>query len=519
MRGRKLEMGSRHGTGKGPSGAMSGNSMKFARPVTPDQLVSCLLKLGYAASSLQKKVDTVLDSLRSEALQLALWNDATSLGQRNVTRVRVTGFERRLFASISQSSVCENFDTVADEKQQLRTEDIEREASHGLALNSQALAGASLMPAAVITGAQDEELEGDSLTPHVLESRAERSSKNPLEFGATGRSGWLGQVGQARALYKHISVLDRTRIGAIAGGLAGAFTYSCLHPLDTVRTKLQARGAAQLYKGPMDVVFSILKTHGIKGFYSGISAVILGSMLSSAIYFGTCELGKSVLFQMPSCPSLMVPPIASAVGNIVSSAVLVPRDVITQRMQIGAKGRSWEVFLRTINKEGVKGLYSGYSAALVRALPSSVLSFTTFEYLKAVWLKRSKKRALQPWQSVLSGAMAGALSAALTTPLDVVKTRLMTQARTGVMGNIAAGSASALEAEIRAKAAAASYKGITSTLQKIWTEEGLKGLTRGMGPRILHSACFSALGYFAFETVRLELVKRHLAQIQTSHKE
>ncbi|KAL3697627.1 hypothetical protein R1sor_011703 [Riccia sorocarpa] len=470
MTGRRLEMESRHSDGKG-RGAITVDS--FTASMTQDQLVSCLLGLGRAASTLQKKVETVLDSLRSEGVQLPLEDNRTYLGQSNSTRVRVTGFERRLFASISQSKVYEKplHTGSEDEKQQLcAEEDTKREANDGLALNPQALPSESRMPATEIT---DEELEEDCLTPHVLETRAERNNK------------WSNQVGQARALYKHISVVDRARIGAIAGGLAGAFTYSFLHPLDTVRTKLQARGAAQLYKGPMEVVVSILKTQGVGGFYSGISAVILGSMLSSAIYFGTCELGKSVLFEMPSFPPLMVPPVASAVGNIVSSAVLVPRDVITQRMQIGAKGRSWEVFSRTINREGVKGLYSGYSAALVRALPSSVLSFTTFEYLKAVWLNKSKKRSLDPWQSVLSGAMAGAISAALTTPLDVVKTRLMTQARSGVMGNVVvAGSAAALEAETRAKAAAASYR-----------------------------------GYFAFETVRLELVKRHLAQIQTSQKE
>ena len=36
------------------------------------------------------------------------------------------------------------------------------------------------------------------------------------------------------------------------------------------------------------------------------------------------------------------------------------------------------------------------------------------------------------------------------------------------------------------------------------------GLTNGMGPRVLHSACFSALGYFAFETVRLSILQEYL---------
>jgi solute carrier family 25 S-adenosylmethionine transporter 26 len=323
--------------------------------------------------------------------------------------------------------------------------------------------------------------------------------------------GWFSEVGQARSFYKQISLLDRTKIGAMAGGLAGAFTYCCLHPIDTVRTRLQSRGATQVYKSGLDCVVSILRTEGIFGFYSGISAVLVGSMISSAVYFGCIELGRSALVKFTNCSPLLIPPLSGAFGNIVSSIILVPKEVITQRMQAGASGRSWQLALRTIQNEGVSGLYSGYGAALVRNLPSSVLSFTAFEYVKALWLKETGKPSLEPWQSVLSGAMAGAISGALTTPLDVVKTRLMTQAKKEVMGTVAEGTATAA---LRAKIAASSYKGISSTLNKIWVEEGWVGLTKGMGPRLLHSALFSALGYFAFETARVELVKRHMAKVR-----
>ncbi|CAM6093679.1 unnamed protein product [Calypogeia fissa] len=330
------------------------------------------------------------------------------------------------------------------------------------------------------------------------------------------RGGWFSEVGQARAFYKQISVVDRARIGAMAGGLAGGFTYCCLHPIDTVRTKLQTRGAAQMYKNGFQVVISILKTKGVLGFYSGISAVLVGSMLSSAVYFGCIELGRSALVKFTSVSPLLIPPLSGAFGNIVSSTILVPKEVITQRMQAGASGRSWNLLVRTVKNEGVRGLYAGYSAALVRNLPSSVISFTAFEYVKAVWLKYTGKNSLEPWQSVFSGAMAGAISGALTTPLDVVKTRLMTQAKKEIMGTVAEGTAAA---ELRAKIAASSYKGISSTLKKIWVEEGWVGLTKGVGPRLLHSALFSALGYFAFETTRVKLVKRHMAKLKSSETE
>lgn len=133
------------------------------------------------------------------------------------------------------------------------------------------------------------------------------------------------------------------------------------------------------------------------------------------------------------------------------------------------------------------------------------------EYLKVAWLANSEKTTLEPWQSVLSGAAAGALSASLTTPLDVVKTRLMTQARKTVAGSGLSGVRA--EATARAQAIAAyTYTGVASTLHQIWCEEGPRGLAKGMGPRLFYSACFSALGFFAFETARVFLLAKHLEQ-------
>jgi solute carrier family 25 S-adenosylmethionine transporter 26 len=131
------------------------------------------------------------------------------------------------------------------------------------------------------------------------------------------------------------------------------------------------------------------------------------------------------------------------------------------------------------------------------------------EYLKLAWLRDGEKTALEPWQSVVSGAAAGALSASLTTPLDVVKTRLMTQARKTVSSS----GLSEVRAEAAARAqtiAAYTYTGVASTLQQIWVEEGVLGLTKGMGPRLFYSACFSALGFFAFETTRVIILRKYL---------
>lgn len=261
----------------------------------------------------------------------------------------------------------------------------------------------------------------------------------------------------------------------------------CLHPLDTIKTKLQTKGASKIYDNTLDAIVKTFQSKGILGFYSGVSAVIVGSTASSAVYFGTCELGKSVLSKLPNYPSLLIPPTAGAMGNIISSAIMVPKELITQRMQAGAKGRSWQVLLRILEKDGVLGLYAGYSATLLRNLPAGVLSYTSFEYLKAAVLIKSNQQNLEPFQSVCCGALAGAISASLTTPLDVVKTRLMTQIHSEKIA-----------------------LGVSATVKQILKEEGWVGFTRGMGPRVTHSACFSAIGYFAFEMARLTIMHEYL---------
>ncbi|KAH7568032.1 hypothetical protein ACOSP7_009617 [Xanthoceras sorbifolium] len=299
-----------------------------------------------------------------------------------------------------------------------------------------------------------------------------------------------------QSFLKNLSVLERALVGAAGGGIAGAFTYVCLHPLDTIKTKMQTKGASQLYTSTFDAIVKTFQTKGILGFYSGVSAVIVGSTASSAVYFGTCEFGKSILSKLEKYPSVLIPPTAGAMGNIVSSAIMVPKELITQRMQAGAKGRSWEVLLKILEKDGFLGLYAGYSATLLRNLPAGVLSYSSFEYLKAAVLSRTKKDHLEPIQSVCCGALAGAISASITTPLDVVKTRLMTQ----------------VHGEAVNKVAAVMYSGVTATVRQILKEEGWVGLTRGMGPRVVHSACFSALGYFAFETARLTILQQYLKQ-------
>lgn len=108
-----------------------------------------------------------------------------------------------------------------------------------------------------------------------------------------------------------------------------------------------------------------------------------------------------------------------------------------------------------MEKNGVLGLHAGYSAKLLKNLPTKVLSYSSFKYLKAAILSKSRKASLVRFQSVCCRVLAGAISTSLTIPLDVVKTRLMTQ----------------VHGEATNKPAAAMYGGITAIIKQILKEE------------------------------------------------
>lgn len=101
-------------------------------------------------------------------------------------------------------------------------------------------------------------------------------------------------------------------------------------------------------------------------------------------------------------------------------------EIAKQRRQtISARTSSISILMEAYRKEGVRrGLYRGYGSTIIREVPFAFIQFPIWEHLKANWTANTGLE-LTPIAVALCGAIAGGLAAAITTPLDVVKTRIM----------------------------------------------------------------------------------------------
>lgn len=257
--------------------------------------------------------------------------------------------------------------------------------------------------------------------------------------------------------------------GVIAGGTAGVVVETALYPIDTIKTRLQAaRGGGKIV---------------LQGLYSGLAGNLAGVLPASAIFVGVYEPTKQKLLKMfPENLSALAHFTAGACGGIAASLIRVPTEVVKQRMQTGQFTSASAAVRLIAAKEGVKGLYAGYGSFLLRDLPFDAIQFCLYEQLR-IGYKVAAKRELNDPENAIIGAFAGALTGAITTPLDVIKTRLMVQ-----------GSAN-------------QYKGFVDCVQTIVREEGPPALLKGIGPRVL----WIGIGGSIFFGV-LERTKRLLAQ-------
>ena len=278
----------------------------------------------------------------------------------------------------------------------------------------------------------------------------------------------------------------------IAGGLAGTSVDLALFPIDTLKTRLQSP-------------HGFLAAGGFRGVYRGVLVAGIGSAPGAALFFGTYETTKPIISHYRGdndCSAASAAPthmISASIGECVACSIRVPTEVIKSKMQTNAFGSaSLSSTVRTVlaERDGravcssiLGGLYRGLGITLMREVPFAFIQFPIYERLKLELARRTRSSSssrdglvaeCSPIQAAACGSVAGGIAAALTCPLDVVKTRLM-------LGTDKLG---------------VPYLGVGDVVQRLAKEEGKAVFLSGIQPRVMWISIGGFVFFGAYETYR-----------------
>lgn len=142
--------------------------------------------------------------------------------------------------------------------------------------------------------------------------------------------------------------------------------------------------------------------------------------------------------------------------------------------------------LSLYGQEGVLGFYRGFQATLQREIPFSCVQFPLYEALKWRLARDEQSGIVIPWQAALCGSVAGGITALLTTPLDVIKTRTILS-----------------ESLTQNK----QYKSPLLACQLLFREGGLRALFAGALPRLTWISLGGFIFFGAYETCHSFILK------------
>jgi len=267
------------------------------------------------------------------------------------------------------------------------------------------------------------------------------------------------------------------------GILSCGITHTAVVPLDLVKCRIQVDPAK--YKNIVQGFKITLKEDGARGLAKGWAPTFIGYSMQGLCKFGFYEVFKILYSDLLGeentylyRTSLYLA--ASASAEFFADIALSPMEAVKVRIQTspGFANTLREGVPKLWNMEGISGFYKGLPPLWMRQIPYTMMKFACFErtveflYKNIVPKPRSEcSKSEQLVVTFSAGYIAGVFCAIVSHPADTVVSKLNND--------------------------------VGSTPVQAARELGMKGLWKGLGPRIIMIGTLTALQWFIYDSVKV----------------
>ncbi|KAG7154858.1 Calcium-binding mitochondrial carrier protein Aralar1-like, partial [Homarus americanus] len=202
---------------------------------------------------------------------------------------------------------------------------------------------------------------------------------------------------------------------------------------------------------------TVIRHEGVMGLYRGLVPQLIGVAPEKAIKLTVNDLVRDKLTDKKGNIPLWGEVLAGSCAGGSQVVFTNPLEIVKIRLQVaGEIATSKKPSAIAVVKElGFLGLYKGARACLLRDIPFSAIYFPVYAHSKRLLADENGYNSAL--SLLIAGAIGGVPAASLTTPADVIKTRLQVAARAGQT----------------------TYSGVFDAARKIWREEGTKAFWKG----------------------------------------
>ncbi|KAF9316182.1 hypothetical protein BG003_002271 [Podila horticola] len=288
----------------------------------------------------------------------------------------------------------------------------------------------------------------------------------------------------------------------LAGTMAGFAEVVCMHPLDVVKTRLQLQtlrpqvpkpSTMVPYTSMIDCFSKIIQNEGASRLYRGIFPPLVAEAAKRAIKFGANEqwgFAVKKLFSIDNF-SMIQAGFVGALAGATEAFWVTPFDLVKVRLQDRTGLEQYRGTMDCVRKilaqEGAMTFSHGLEATIWRHASFSGVYFMIIHGFRTAFPQRpgtTKNEAML--RNFIAGTMGGFLGTLVNTPFDVVKSRIQNQ-RKGTH----------------------TYGFTLPSAAKIYREEGLRALYKGLAPKTVRLGLGGGLMLVVFDTLS-DVMRKHI---------